>query len=572
MTGQSSSSDAYFETFYHYDNDFNLTPSQQISLSKTDSTSSDLDEPNLSTDVKSTNSQSSPELIHYQDIQLLRPSLKVEKSAPFSHPNSSLPPPNTMEPVQSIPWSIDYTNHSSLPKDANDPSLKNPASLLYAIKTDFILCAMALNRDGSTLAYCDGRRVYFISLEDGQHMYSVELPPNNYELETRALAFSNDSKYLAVSICGGKIAVIYDRSVHCILSNHTSVVSALAFTDDYLISGGFDGLLSVWKISHNSESFTHMPNNASHATGQMSSSSSESSDSPHGNFKLYRKIQCSSIISIDVFPDKSLIAIGFLNSSFGIINGKLQNDFENNRDESLSTPSLSTSSNNNSGSTSMNSSDSSESSSSPESSDSPRTDYTASSTSSDQGSNGKNSDQPSPQQMATTNDQIESTSISTTSSNQLSENSTEEVNHSKILRFEAHTKSLLGVAVSSKDYTIITCSQDKTAKLWDISHLSPSNITSFESSDVITSPPTLLATFEGHQDFVTVAAFSPINNTIFTGSKDETIKAWNREGVHLFTLNAHKNTLFSIKHHPTKPIFAACSGDGLLCVWKYTPL
>lgn len=75
----------------------------------------------------------------------------------------------------------------------------------------------------------------------------------------------------------------------------------------------------------------------------------------------------------------------------------------------------------------------------------------------------------------------------------------------------------------------------------------------------------------GHDNIVLTSSFSPNCKYLFTGSKDETIRAWDIEkGELLFTLSdAHKNTIFEVNHHPTKPLFISCSGDGKIYLWEY---
>ncbi|OHT00957.1 hypothetical protein TRFO_32163 [Tritrichomonas foetus] len=199
-----------------------------------------------------------------------------------------------------------------------------------------------------------------------------------------------------------------------VLTKHKNIVSSLSFTDNYLISGGFDGQLCIWNLP---------------------------------DFTLYQTMQLQSIISLDACQEHSCIAVGFLNSFVG---------FYKRFDDAIKT-------------------------------------------------------------------------------------------------FSAHQKTLLRIVASPNGCQFITCSQDETAKIWNLSE-----------------EPKLCLTLQGHTDFVTTAAFSTVDNVVFTGSKDETIKAWDsKTGELLYTLKAHKNTLFDIKHHPTKREFIACGGDGLICVWNY---
>jgi WD40 repeat protein len=118
--------------------------------------------------------------------------------------------------------------------------------------------------------------------------------------------------------------------------------------------------------------------------------------------------------------------------------------------------------------------------------------------------------------------------------------------------FQAHGAFLFNVAISNDDI-LATGSHDKTAKLWSVRGI-----------------PTCRRVLAGHTDCVLTLAFSPRDPLVFTGSKDEMIRCWNRlTGESLFTFTGHKNTLFQVDHHPADRTIVSCSGDGLVCLWDY---
>jgi WD40 repeat protein len=119
--------------------------------------------------------------------------------------------------------------------------------------------------------------------------------------------------------------------------------------------------------------------------------------------------------------------------------------------------------------------------------------------------------------------------------------------------FNAHGQILIGLALSPFDETIATVSQDRAAKVW-----------------VVKGVASCKHTLTGHTDFVLTAAFSARAQIMITGSKDQTIKMWQyKVGRLLCTIQAHRNTLFEIDHHPRERCFVSCSGDGVICVWDY---
>ena len=123
-----------------------------------------------------------------------------------------------------------------------------------------------------------------------------------------------------------------------------------------------------------------------------------------------------------------------------------------------------------------------------------------------------------------------------------------------LMLFEAHKANLMNIAISPFDDSIATGSADNTAKIWVLhQHLAHRT------------------TLSPHKSLVLALAFNPDGPILFTGSKDETIRAWDyKKGLLLYEIDAHKNTVFEISHHPTKNRFVSCSGEGLVCVWEYT--
>jgi WD40 repeat protein len=121
-------------------------------------------------------------------------------------------------------------------------------------------------------------------------------------------------------------------------------------------------------------------------------------------------------------------------------------------------------------------------------------------------------------------------------------------------KFGAHGQLVMNLAAAKRQPLLATCSHDQTIKIWSL-------------RGVATCKRTLL----GHRDFVLTVCFANKEQYVLSGAKDETIRLWNHENGHmLFTIRAHRNTLFEIDHHPRENCFASCSGDGLVCVWKYS--
>ncbi|HEY9692996.1 MAG TPA: CHAT domain-containing protein [Oculatellaceae cyanobacterium] len=75
---------------------------------------------------------------------------------------------------------------------------------------------------------------------------------------------------------------------------------------------------------------------------------------------------------------------------------------------------------------------------------------------------------------------------------------------------------------------------------------------------------------EKHNDIVSSIAFSPGNQFIASGSYDDTIKIWQRNGKLLQTLPL-KGSVFSVSFANNGKILAAASHDNKINLWRYNP-
>ncbi|NEO54743.1 MAG: hypothetical protein F6K54_17650 [Okeania sp. SIO3B5] len=72
----------------------------------------------------------------------------------------------------------------------------------------------------------------------------------------------------------------------------------------------------------------------------------------------------------------------------------------------------------------------------------------------------------------------------------------------------------------------------------------------------------------GHSDSVMSVSFSPNNQIIASGSKDKTVKLWNRRGKLLKTLVGHKKWVNSVSFSPDGKMLASASDDGTVKLWS----
>lgn len=119
--------------------------------------------------------------------------------------------------------------------------------------------------------------------------------------------------------------------------------------------------------------------------------------------------------------------------------------------------------------------------------------------------------------------------------------------------FAAHQQAMLNMSASRRTRTLVTTSQDMTVRCWNVGGVASCS-----------------RTFQGHSNYTVTAQFGLNEKYVLSGSKDETIRLWNREnGLLQCTIYAHQNTIFELDHHPSENAFVTCGGDGHVCCWEY---
>jgi len=117
---------------------------------------------------------------------------------------------------------------------------------------------------------------------------------------------------------------------------------------------------------------------------------------------------------------------------------------------------------------------------------------------------------------------------------------------------ENHADWVLGVAFAADNKHLLTCSRDKTAKVWDLA--------TKES----------VLTFPDHQNPVYAVAVKPDGKIGVSGGEDAQLRFWNAvgEGKQVRAVGGHGKAIWRVLYHPTKPIVATCSSDMTVRLWN----
>jgi WD domain, G-beta repeat len=116
--------------------------------------------------------------------------------------------------------------------------------------------------------------------------------------------------------------------------------------------------------------------------------------------------------------------------------------------------------------------------------------------------------------------------------------------------FSGHDDNVTCVAFSSDGEFIISSSDDKTVKLWDVR----------EGRE--------LWRYEGHKDIVHFVAFSPDSQLIASASADETVHILDSKGKLITILSKHTDSVTSVVFSFDGQLIASAGYDGIVNIWN----
>lgn len=122
---------------------------------------------------------------------------------------------------------------------------------------------------------------------------------------------------------------------------------------------------------------------------------------------------------------------------------------------------------------------------------------------------------------------------------------------STLVIYKAHDHPVWDVAWGPFGHYFLSGSHDTTARLWSTDHVAP------------------LRMFAGHDQDVDCVAWHPNNAYIFTGSSDKTVRMWDvSRGTPVRMLTGHTANITSVSCAPNGKILASADDSGSIILWN----
>ena len=136
---------------------------------------------------------------------------------------------------------------------------------------------------------------------------------------------------------------------------------------------------------------------------------------------------------------------------------------------------------------------------------------------------------------------------------------------SSLLTLKIHDKDINAIDIAPNNAMLVSGSQDRTAKVFRIHYTPPSKSNGHRASASLEA----LATCRGHKRGVWSVQFSPAEQAFATASSDQTVRMWSLKDfscVRVF--EGHTGSVLRLRYLPGGAQIASSANDGLLKVWN----
>ncbi|BAZ08295.1 WD-40 repeat protein [Calothrix sp. NIES-4071] len=154
-----------------------------------------------------------------------------------------------------------------------------------------------------------------------------------------------------------------------------------------------------------------------------------------------------------------------------------------------------------------------------------------------------------------------------------------------ITTYQGHDARVTDISIS-RDGIIVSSSDDKTVRLWNLAKPNTKNHTIYSVAfnpdaktfatagwdgavNILDNNQKLDSTFKAHQNIISAIAYNPNTKILATASADKSVKLWNIKTKQLIqTLSGHSDRVTSVAFTPDNNIIATAGADKTVKLWR----